>query len=33
MAKLIYAKTRTGFNTAYPDKAPIDKSIAFIEDG
>lgn len=33
MAKLIYAKTRTGFDTAYTDKLAIDKSIAFIEDG
>ena len=33
MSKLIYAKTRAGFETAYPDKTSIDKSIAFIEDG
>ncbi len=33
MAKLIYAKTRAGFDSAYADKMAIDKSIAFIEDG
>ena len=33
MAKLIYAKSRAGFDTAYTDKTSIDKSIAFIEDG
>ena len=33
MAKLIYAKTRAGFDTAYTNKSAIDKSIAFIEDG
>lgn len=33
MAKLIYAKTRAGFDTAYANKLAIDKSIAFIEDG
>ena len=33
MAKLIYAKSRVGFDLAYADKTSIDKSIAFLEDG
>lgn len=33
MAKLIYAKSRAGFDLAYSDKTSIDKSIAFLEDG
>lgn len=33
MSKLIYAKTKANFNTAFPDKVGIDKSLAFIEEG
>lgn len=33
MSKLIYAKTKANFNTAYPTKTVIDKSLAFIEEG
>lgn len=33
MSKLIYAKSKAGFNLAYADKSPIHKSIVFMEDG
>lgn len=33
MSKLIYAKSKAGFESAFADKSTIDKSIAFIEDG
>jgi len=33
MSKLIYAKSKAGFETAYPTKDTIQKSIVFTEDG
>jgi hypothetical protein len=33
MSKLIYAKSKAGFETAYPDKTAIQNSIVFLEDG
>ncbi len=33
MSKLIYSKTKAGFEAAFPDKTTIQKSIVFMEDG
>lgn len=33
MSKLIYSQTLAGFNTAFPDKNVIDKSLVFIDEG
>ena len=33
MAKLIYAKSKAGFNSAKPNLPNVDKSLAFMEDG
>jgi hypothetical protein len=33
MSKLIYAKSKAGFETAFTDKTAIQKSIVFMEDG
>jgi hypothetical protein len=33
MSKLIYSKTKAGFEAAFPDKTAIQRSIVFMEDG